>query len=96
MEGVLPGRDHLATEGRLQRARCTAWLAGPLRPMVDDLLSPDAVRARGIFDPAGVESIIDDNTAGTADNALRIWALLVFELWQQRFMDGAESARIAA
>lgn len=95
MEGVLPDEIIWRPKAGFS-APLTAWLAGPLRPMVDDLLNPDAVRARGIFDPAAVESIISANTAGTADNALRIWALLVFELWQQRFMDGAAQAQVAA
>jgi len=58
-----------------------------LRPLVDDCLSPAAVRERGLFEPAAVQQLVRDNEAGTADNALRIWALLVLELWQRTFVD---------
>jgi asparagine synthase (glutamine-hydrolysing) len=64
-----------------------AWLGAELRPMVADLLSPGSVRARGLFDVDAVQALIRDNDAGVADNALRIWALLVLELWQREFVD---------
>jgi asparagine synthase (glutamine-hydrolysing) len=57
--------------------------------MVDQLLSPDSVRARGLFDAKEVQRIIAADRAGTADNALRIWTLLTLELWQQVHMDSS-------
>jgi asparagine synthase (glutamine-hydrolysing) len=65
-----------------------AWTTGALRPLLDDLLSPTRVAARGLFEPAAVQRLLDDNRAGRSDNALRIWALLTLELWQQIFVDG--------
>ncbi len=64
-----------------------SWLVGDLRPMVDELLAPDVVAARGLFEPAAVRRLVDENDAGTADNTLRIWTLLVLELWQRTFVD---------
>ena len=64
-----------------------SWLIGDLAPMVSDVLSPDAVKARGLFDPAEIQRLIAANHAGTEDNALRLWALLTLELWQERFVD---------
>ena len=66
-----------------------AWLSNELRPMVDDLLSPDTVRARGLFDPVEVRRVIAADRDGSEDNALRIWTLLTLELWQQAHMDAA-------
>jgi asparagine synthase (glutamine-hydrolysing) len=66
-----------------------SWLGKELRPMVDQLLSPDSVRARGLFDAKEVQRIIAADRAGTADNALRIWTLLTLELWQQVHMDSS-------
>ena len=64
-----------------------AWIGGDLRPLVDDCLSPATVRSRGLFDPAAVDRLVSDNEKGIADNALRIWALVVLELWQRTFID---------
>lgn len=64
-----------------------SWLVKELQPMVSDLLSPERIRARGLFDPAAVQRMVDDFHAAREDNALRIWALLTLELWQQEFLD---------
>jgi asparagine synthase (glutamine-hydrolysing) len=69
-----------------------AWLVNELRPMVDEVLSPASVAARGLFDPKEVRRLIDANSAGREDNALRIWALLTLELWQQTFLDSTTRA----
>jgi asparagine synthase (glutamine-hydrolysing) len=69
------------------------WLRGDLREMVDDLLSPDRVRARGYFDAAAIQGLVRDDREGRADNTYRIWALLTLELWQQVFLDARPAPR---
>jgi asparagine synthase (glutamine-hydrolysing) len=64
-----------------------SWLAGDLKPMVEDLLSPETVRARGLFDPDEVQRIVSANSANAEDNAIRIWALLTLEIWQRTYLD---------
>jgi len=66
-----------------------SWLIGDLKPMVADLLSPDVIAERGLFNPRGVQKLIKDNETGIADNALQIWALLTLELWLRTFIDGS-------
>jgi asparagine synthase (glutamine-hydrolysing) len=90
MEGVLP-EDVIWRPKAGFGAPLRAWLGGELRPMVEDLLSPQAIRDRGLFEPAEVQRLIRENDAGTADNTLRIWALLVLELWQQTFIEGGQA-----
>jgi asparagine synthase (glutamine-hydrolysing) len=87
MDGVLPTAVIRRPKAGFT-APARAWLAGPLRPVVDDLLSGETVRRRGLFDPGGVRSLIDSNARGQADNALRIWTLLTLEVWQRTFLDG--------
>jgi asparagine synthase (glutamine-hydrolysing) len=86
MEGVLPEEVIWRPKAGFG-APLRAWIDEDLRPLVDDCLSPAAVRERGLFEPAAVQQLVRDNQAGTADNALRIWALLVLELWQRTFVD---------
>ncbi|HEY0376021.1 MAG TPA: asparagine synthase (glutamine-hydrolyzing) [Pyrinomonadaceae bacterium] len=64
-----------------------SWLRGPLRPMVEDLLSEETVRRRGLFDPREVRRIIDANLSGREDYNLQVFQLLTLELWQQTFID---------
>jgi len=63
-----------------------SWIRGPLSPMVGDLLSPDAVRARGIYDPMYVAKLIEEDRKGVADNAHIIWTLLSNEVWFRTFL----------
>jgi asparagine synthase (glutamine-hydrolysing) len=87
MENLLP-REVVWRKKAGFSAPLRSWLVGELSPMVDELLSPANVRSRGLFEPAEVQRIIKANRAGTEDNALRLWALLKLELWQQAFVDG--------
>ena len=86
MEGVLPGNIINRPKAGFG-APLRSWLAGDLAPMLDDVLSPHAVRQRGLFDPAEVRRLVAAMRSGQEDNALRLWALLTLELWQQAFVD---------
>ena len=65
-----------------------SWLRGALRPMVDDLLSEETVRRRGLFRPEEVRRIIEANLSGREDFNLQVFQLLTLELWQREFIDG--------
>jgi asparagine synthase (glutamine-hydrolysing) len=64
-----------------------SWLRGPLKPMVDELLSEETVRRRGLFRPAEVQKIITANQSGQEDFNLQVFQLLTLELWQREFLD---------
>jgi asparagine synthase (glutamine-hydrolysing) len=64
-----------------------SWLRGALRPMVDDLLSEETVRKRGLFNPQEVRRIINANLSGREDFNLQVFQLLTLELWQRTFID---------
>jgi asparagine synthase (glutamine-hydrolysing) len=64
-----------------------SWLRGDLRPMIDDLLSEQRMRRRGIFEPKAVRQMIDANLSGKEDYNLQVFQLLTFELWMQQFLD---------
>src|SRR5258708_17133015 len=65
-----------------------SWLRGPLRPMVDDLLSGETVKRRGLFRPEEVRRVIEANLSGREDYNLQVFQLLTFELWQRAVIDG--------
>ena len=66
-----------------------SWLRGPLQPMVEELLSEDAIRRRGLFQPKEVRRIIDLNLSGREDYNLQVFQLLNLELWHREFIDQA-------
>ena len=64
------------------------WLHGPLRPMLTDLLSADCVRRRGYFEAETVTRWVTEHLDGRANHSHRLWALMVFELWQRQVLGG--------
>ena len=64
-----------------------SWLRGPLRPMVEELLSEKRVSDRGLFDPKQVRQVINTNLSGREDLNLQVFQLLTLELWMQEFID---------
>jgi asparagine synthase (glutamine-hydrolysing) len=63
------------------------WLRKELKPLLMEALSHERLRARGWFDPKTVASLVDEHLGGRRDLSQELWALLVFELWQQQFVD---------
>jgi asparagine synthase (glutamine-hydrolysing) len=64
-----------------------SWLRGPLKPMVDDLLSEDTIKRRRLFQPQEVKRVIDANLSGRQDYNLQVFQLLNLELWIRAFID---------
>ena len=71
-----------------------SWVRGELKPLIQDVLSPESIRARGLLDPDGVWSVIRAQWEGREDNAFRIWAFLGLELWARTFLDADGSAPV--
>ena len=63
------------------------WLRKEMRPFMRDVLSPSAVRRRGLFNPSFVEKLIGEHERGFADHGALLWGLMNVELWQRIFMD---------
>jgi asparagine synthase (glutamine-hydrolysing) len=64
-----------------------SWLRGPLQPLVNDLLSEETVRRRGLFRPEEVQRILAANLSGREDYNLQVFQLLNLELWHREFLD---------
>ncbi|HRO44685.1 asparagine synthase (glutamine-hydrolyzing) [Agriterribacter sp.] len=64
-----------------------SWISGELRPLVDELLSEDAVNQREIFNYNYIRRIIDNDRKGAEDNAYRLYMLITMELWFRQYID---------
>jgi asparagine synthase (glutamine-hydrolysing) len=62
------------------------WLKGRLRPLARDLLSPERMRKRGLFDADYVVRLQDEHERGQANHRKLLWTLLMFELWYESFI----------
>ena len=63
------------------------WLNGPLKPLINSLLSKENIERRGLFDFEQVQALIEDNEKGKGDFAYTIYALLTLEIWMRQFVD---------
>jgi len=70
------------------------WLRGELSPLVHEYLSPERVKAAGLFDPAMVAQAVKNFREGGPGNdrldVQKLWYLIAFELWRSRWMEGGE------
>jgi asparagine synthase (glutamine-hydrolysing) len=91
---LLP-RDILERKKRGFGAPMGAWLKGELAPLTRELLSPRAVAARHLFDPAEVSALIAAHEANRVDGTDRLLALLNLEVWCRIFLDGRTPSDLA-
>jgi asparagine synthase (glutamine-hydrolysing) len=63
------------------------WFRGNLRDFFSDVLLSSRARERGYFEPRFIQRILDEHVTGRRDHTLRLWALVVFELWHRQYLD---------
>ena len=63
------------------------WVKNDLNDMINDYLSPNKIKERGIFDHLKVQNLISQNKNGKIDASYNIWCLLSIESWLRQFYD---------
>jgi asparagine synthase (glutamine-hydrolysing) len=71
------------------------WLREDLRPLMDDLLGPEQLRARGLFRVEAVERLRAEHVTGRRSHADRLWTLMMAELWLREYLDRGGAWRLA-
>jgi len=64
------------------------WLRGELKGFAQEILFDSKTRQRGYFNFNYIEQIWNEHQKKTADHTMRIWELLVFEMWYRYFIEG--------
>ncbi|MBS1188664.1 MAG: asparagine synthase (glutamine-hydrolyzing) [Rhodocyclaceae bacterium] len=64
-----------------------AWLKGELSALLERLLSPEALAARGLFDPGVVGRLLADHRANRRDYTDALLSLVNFEVWARIYLD---------
>jgi len=72
-----------------------SWFRNELKPLLHDVLLDARSLDRGWFNPAAVHRLVDEHSSGKWDHSYRLWNLLVFELWNQTYMDGETTGPIS-
>ena len=63
------------------------WFRGGLADVFSDVLRSPRTRQRGYFRTGFVNHLLDEHRSGRRDHTLRLWQLLVFELWHRQYLD---------
>mgnify|MGYP001559922744 FL=1 len=64
-----------------------SWFRNELKGTARDILLSSSSRKRGYFNMKAIEDMLDTHISGKFNFGHEIWTLLVFELWQRRFLD---------
>ncbi len=61
------------------------WLNGPLRPMVEDLLSCERLERQGLLDATAVSRVWREHTSGWRGHKNLVWSLVLLQSWLDSF-----------
>ena len=61
------------------------WLRGPLLSLLQETLSPEAVRATGLLDEAVISKLIRDHSRKLINAGYQLWGLLTLFLWLKQW-----------
>jgi asparagine synthase (glutamine-hydrolysing) len=67
-----------------------AWLRGPLRPLLLDTLSAEAVRRHGFLRERAVARMVEAHLRGRGDHSRKLFSLMVLELWMGKTLSAAK------
>ena len=62
------------------------WFRGELGPLLRDNLLTTGARSLAFLRKDAIERLIKEHDSGARDHGNRLWALLMLELWQRRFL----------
>jgi len=62
------------------------WLRGPLRPWADALLEEARIEREGMLRVEPIRRAWSGLLRGAEENALGLWAVLMFQAWQERWL----------
>ncbi len=63
------------------------WLRKEARPMMQDLLSTETLKRRGLFNVSFVEKMVREHVSGYADHSTKLWGLMSVEMWTRKFIE---------
>ena len=66
------------------------WLTHEWNGLMHELLSPASLAPEGLFDGRYVERLMREHESGAHNHSHLLWALMVFQLWRDRFKAGIE------
>ena len=61
------------------------WFRGALRPLLQDTLTPKAIRESGLFRVESIDRLVADHLEGRANLGYHLWGLTILFLWMKQW-----------
>jgi asparagine synthase (glutamine-hydrolysing) len=85
MEGIVPSEIlHKKKQGFSIPIK--NWLKKELKPMMHDVLNKESIERDGLFEWKHINGMMNDHLSGNGNNSHKLWALMVFKMWQSKYM----------
>ena len=62
------------------------WLNNEFKPLMDELLSNEKIKADGIFEPTTINRLKEEHRSGKENHSHILWGLMVFHDWKKRWL----------
>jgi hypothetical protein len=85
----LRGMAKLGLPGYQPYERLGLWLRRDLVDVVRDVLLDPQTLDRGVYDPVGIKTVVQNHLAGRRNHTYLIMALMIFELAQRYLLGGS-------
>jgi asparagine synthase (glutamine-hydrolysing) len=63
-----------------------SWLGNELKELVQEYLSEKNLKEHNLFNAAQVKKLTDEFFSGRTEKYLKIWYLLMFQMWYKKWM----------
>lgn len=63
-----------------------AWLRGPLKNLLQESLSREVIEKTGVCNWSEINRLIEEHLSGRADHHKKLWTLMIFHWWHQRWV----------
>ena len=85
LKGILP--EPILRRGKKGfNAPVAKWFAGPLKPLLEDLLSSRRLKQQGLFQPDYVTTLIKEHQGRHRDHRKLLWTLVAFQMWYENWI----------
>jgi len=64
------------------------WLKEPLYEWAVEVLAEEKIRDGGVFKYESIKRLLEDHRSGKADHRKKLWALLMWQVWHDRWVKG--------
>jgi asparagine synthase (glutamine-hydrolysing) len=61
------------------------WLRGPLRPLLQDTLSQDAIESGNLFHWQAVEKLLNEHLQRKANHGYQLWGMMMLLMWMKHW-----------